>query len=183
MQHAPMRNPPFPSEIKSIGEVIGVWHENRAELVTFIQNLAEARFFEKPSKGWTASEIAEHLYLAQWSLARTIPIVLAGKFGKDRTELKNLEYKTAFEFVSQPRGAQNPVEVGPKGGMTRENALSSLETSMRKLDKNLEGRSVDQLRSRGMDHPFFGPISIFDWLWVMTNHEYSHANALFSKYS
>jgi len=179
-----MKNPPFPPEIKSTEEILAVWKANRDELVDFMRKLSEDRFMTKPPQGgWSASEIAEHLYLTQFNLARSIPIVLAGKFGKDQSSLEELKYDAVFAFVSQPRGAKNPIEVGPKGGMNLESALASLEKAMQKLEKNVEGKSVDQLRARGMDHPFFGPISIFDWLWVMTNHEYGHANALIAKYS
>lgn len=179
-----MRNPRYPNEVESPSEFLEVWKENRAELVKFLEGIPEEKFTAKPEKGWSASEIAEHLYLVQWNLARSIPVVAGGKFGFAASELKtDLRYETLFKLVSKPRGAKNPEDVGPKGGMDKKTALESLQKAMDRFEKNLTGRSASELKSRGMEHPFFGPISLFDWLWVMANHEYSHITALFQKYS
>lgn len=177
-----MRNPRFPVEVDSPDEFIQVWKENRSELVKFIDAMPEDRFIAKPEKGWSASEVAEHLYLTQWNLARSIPVVLGGKFGLDASQLKeDLRYETLFKLVSKPRGAKNPEDVGPKGGMDKKMAIESLQKSMDRFEKNLSGKTKADLKSRGMEHPFFGPISLFDWLWVMSNHEYSHITAIFQK--
>lgn len=177
-----MRNPPYPDQAKSHIEFLDAWKENRAELIAHIEPMSDARFLEKPAKGWSASEIAEHLYLVQWNLARSIPVVLGGKFGFDRSGLKeDLRYETLFKLVSKPRGAKNPEDVGPSGTMDKNTALASLAKAMERLEKNTKDRTVEEMKSRGMAHPFFGPISMYDWLWVMSNHEYSHISALFGK--
>ncbi len=180
-----MNNPPLPTEANSAADFLDVWKANRRELVSFLEKLDDSKFMTAPAKGgWSASEIAEHLYLTQWNLSRSIPIVLAGKFGMDRSALKtDLRYETLFKLISKPRGAKNPIEVGPRGGMDKKTAFESLKKSEEKLDKAALSRTTEELKSRGMEHPFFGPISIFDWLWVMTNHEYSHIGALIEKYS
>ena len=179
-----MRNPRLPNAVESQKEFIDVWKENRAELVKFIEGMTEDRFIAKPEKGWSASEIEEHLYLSQWNLARSIPIVLGGKFGLEKSQLKqDVPYETLFNLVSRPRGAKNPEEVGPKGGMDKKTALESLQKAMDRLEKNVSGRPAEDLKSRGLDHPFFGPISLYDWLWAMCNHEFSHGTALLEKYS
>jgi hypothetical protein len=180
-----MRTPPFPPDASTAEDFLSVWRENRSELISFIQKLPEDQFAKAPaSGGWSASEIAEHLYLTQWNLARSLPIVLGGKFGKDKAELKSdLRYETLSKLLIRPRGAKNPIEVGPKGGMDKAATLESLQKSMDKLDKAVSSKTKDQLQSRGMDHPFFGAISMFDWLWVMTNHEATHIQTLINKYS
>lgn len=180
-----MKNPPLPPVVQSVDEIASVWKENRTDLVRLLAGIPEEDFQTRPpSGGWSPSEVAEHLYLSQNNLARSIPIVMAGKFGKDRSEFnENPPYDKIFNMVSKARGVKNPVEVGPKGGMDKVTTLSSLEKSEQKLFKGTSGQSVESLRSRGMDHPFFGPISMLDWIWVMTNHEFAHINALKEKYT
>ncbi|MCE9597680.1 MAG: hypothetical protein K8S54_06905 [Spirochaetia bacterium] len=177
-----MKNPVAPPEIKEVQEIVGVWRSNRDEIVNFMKRMPPDRFISKPKQGWSATEIAEHLYLSQWNLARAIPIVLGGKAGQDKSELKEPEYEAIFEFLIKPRGAKNPVEVGPQGGMDQPTAFAALEKAMERMEKNTTGKSLEQMASRGMQHPYFGPISLTDWLWVMTNHEYGHAMVLFEKY-
>lgn len=178
-----MKNPLAPPEIKSLQEIVGVWKSNRDEIVNFMQRMSPERFLAKPRQGWSATEIAEHLYLSQWNLARAIPVVLGGKAGQDKSELKEPVYETIFEFLIKPRGAKNPESVGPGGSMDQATAFAAMSKAMERLEKNIADKTVDQMSSRGMEHPFFGPISLTAWLWVMTNHEYGHAMVLFEKYS
>ncbi|NBU98775.1 MAG: hypothetical protein EBS19_11300 [Spirochaetia bacterium] len=53
-----------------------------------------------------------------------------------------------------------------------------LEKSMKKLEENLSGKTKTELEVRGVEHPAFGLLNLFNFLWVMSLHEGLHSFAI-----
>lgn len=173
----------FPPEIKDAKELMNIWTEYRKEVFQILQNIPSENFATTPPEGgWSASEIAEHLYLVELSLARSIPIVLAKKFGVDSSECPPPDYRKILLLMAKPRKAKNPENTTPLSKYDLETAITNLSKSHEKLIKNSVIHAKSDLSSRGMEHPFWGNITLFDWLWVMGMHENSHLYALRKKY-
>ncbi len=170
-----------PDKIQNIQEYVSAWQIVRKELLDVLGTVAPENFQKTAVSGWNPSEIAEHLYLTQFNVARVIPVILAGKFGLTREEIPALDYSKSYDQIARPRGVKNPDTVSPTGKMAKDEALESLQKAMDKLIKNTTGKSPDDLRSRGLDHPLLGKLSLLDWLWVMILHEGSHLSALKAK--
>jgi len=164
-----------------VSEYVAGWQSVRKDLVGFLEGHRD-EFSRRPDDGsWTIAENAEHLYLTQFFLARSIPIVLAGKFGQDFSGSPTADYKAmAGKFV---RGAaRNPEAVTPQGKWTCEEALLKLTDAMTRFEKSVRGRQRDELLKRGYEHPIQGPISLMEWIWMMIRHENMHMQIMREKF-
>lgn len=171
-----------PPEIQDPQELYLEWEKVRQEAIKIIEKIPAEKFRQRLSdKSWSASELTEHLYLSQFQLARLIKAVLAGKLGQNSDSFPKLDYQRIQIAQAKPKGAKNPKSVGPSGNWEKGDALSSLNKAMNRLKKNMHKKTAAELRYRGFDHPFFGPMNLLDWIWTMILHEKGHLVALSQK--
>ncbi|MBI3394265.1 MAG: DinB family protein [Spirochaetia bacterium] len=79
---------PRPDRIKDVHLYVEAWENTRTRALELFQRVDDATFKAPPPEGgWSASQIAEHLYLTQISFALSIPAVFAGKFGYDAANM------------------------------------------------------------------------------------------------
>ncbi|MBE7437483.1 MAG: DinB family protein [Spirochaetales bacterium] len=169
-----------PTQAK-VSEYVEAWQEVRQNTIGFLED-HKNDFALRPDDGsWTIAENAEHIYLSQFFLARSIPIVLAGKFGQDFSGNPTADYGSlAGKFV---RGAaRNPEAVAPQGKWTCEEALLKLSEAMARFEKAVRGKERDALLRRGYEHPIQGPISLMEWIWMMIRHEHMHLQIMAEKF-
>ena len=172
-----------PPQINNINEYIENWKAVRKELVDALEKIPDEIFSNKPEKGWSASEIAEHLYLTQYLFAIFIPKVISGSKGYSKEELKEIDYNQLYNVLSKPySGVKNPDAVTPKNRWDKKTCLENLTQSMELMIKNLSGQNLNILRNRGMMHGIFGPISILDYTYNLIVHEIGHTKTLKEKY-
>ncbi len=173
-----------PPQIKDINEYIENWKSVRKELLDTLEKIPDEIFSKKPKKGWSASEIAEHLYLTQYLFAIFIPKVISGSKGYSKEELKEIDYDELYNVLSKPySGVKNPDAVTPKNEWDKKTCLENLTKSMELMIKNLSGQNLDILKNRGMMHGIFGAISILDYTYNLIVHEIGHTKALKEKYN
>ena len=177
-----MRAIPFPARARGPEEYTDIWREVRRDVLAVLEGIPESEFKTRPTDGsWSASDIGEHLYLTQFSFARAIPIVLAGKFGTDMgADTSKHDYM--YERGKSPQGIKNPKSVTPSGTWDLGKIRDSLQKSMDRMRGNLAGKTAGQLRTRGMEHEIHGMINLMEWVWVLTLHENSHLQALQAKF-
>lgn len=48
----------------------------------------------------------------------------------------------------------------------------------KKLEEVTKTRTKEDLQKRGMEHPYFGVLNMFNFLWVLALHEHSHLVAV-----
>ncbi|MCB1178846.1 MAG: DinB family protein, partial [Leptospiraceae bacterium] len=165
-------------DMKSPQEIVELWKAIRIETISWLNKVPDDKFQERPTNRWSISEVAEHLYLSQWTTARPLPIILAGKFGEDVGPQPNLEYEKIRETFSKPSGVKNPEVVNPLNNYSKEEIFALLEKSEKKMEDALKGKKREDLEKRGIPHPFFGLLNNFNFFWVMALHEYSHLVAI-----
>ncbi|MBE7413533.1 MAG: DinB family protein [Leptospiraceae bacterium] len=170
------------SEYKTPNEVFEFWKQVREEVITCFKKTPQENFTENPTPDkWSVSEIAEHLYLSQFNLARMIPVVMSRKFGNDMDEQPNLQYEKIRDGFLKPSGIKNPDTVNPLNKYPLNEVLKLLQKSEEKIGSSIKNFSKSDLQKRGFEHPILGPLNLFNWFWVMSLHEYSHLVALKEK--
>ena len=147
----------------------------------FLENLSEGDFTRPAESGWNAAEIADHIYLSQWNFARTIPIIAKGRAGEDTSNIEPVRYGLITRGLNRPRGVKNPDNLSPVEPPDRPTTLANLNKAMDKLRKSLDGRTDEELRNRGAQHPYFGLVPLGVYIWAMALHERMHFRALRAK--
>jgi len=166
-------------EYETPNEIFQFWKKVRKEVVDCLKKTPQAEFTKSPATGrWSISEIAEHLYLTQFNIARMMPIVMSKKIGDELDEQANLQYEKIRDSFLKPTGIKNPENVSPLNKYSLEEVLELLEKSEKKIESSVQKFSKSDLQKRGFDHPILGPLNIFNWLWVLALHEHSHLVAL-----
>lgn len=178
----------YPDKIESPREILDYWATKRTTLTDFLKQLPENELFTPPAAGgWSAGQIADHIMLSQMGVARTVPIVLKGKFGADSDgpdfpRRGDRDYAEIRQALARPTGAKNPDPVTPADQKPLEVILAELEKSQSRLEKNTGGKTIEELRARGYEHPFFGQLNLLEWMWTMALHEEMHIQAMLKKY-
>lgn len=172
-----------PEEIENISEYIEEWKKIRQEVLEVLERIPEENFQKIPKKGWSASLISEHLFLTQYFFAYNLPVVLQGKRGYSKEELKKINHKQIIEVLSKPfSGIKNPDIVTPKKNWDKYTSINNLNKSMNLFIKYIKDYDINQLKERGMLHGIFGPISLLDFIFNLIVHEKGHLEALKLKF-
>ncbi|MFN3604930.1 MAG: DinB family protein [Leptonema sp. (in: bacteria)] len=172
-----------PEQIRNIEEYIQQWRTLREDFLHSIGQISENLFTKPIEKGWSASQISEHLFLSQYLFAIFLPKVLKGVKGYSKNELNSINHQEIIEKLSRPfSGIQNPVVVTPKNYWDKKTAIQNLKKSMQILERNLRNVDIKFLKERGAKHEIFGPISILDFIFILLVHEKGHLEALKEKF-
>jgi hypothetical protein len=171
-----------PLEMSNIDEITDLWIFNRKKVLSTIEKLNDSEFqFRPPQGGWSFSEVCEHLYLTQWNIVRAVPIVALGKTGIELDEQPNLDYSFIIQATAKPTGFKNPENVAPLNNYPKVEIIPLLKKSEDKMLVNTKEKPKSYFTKRGLEHPAFGNLNLFNFLWVMALHEGLHAYALEDK--
>jgi hypothetical protein len=170
----------LPTEYNEPKEVFELWKYFRKQVVACLEKTPADIFIVNPDPTrWSISEVAEHLYITQFNLSRSFPIVMAGKFGEDfKGYEKEMNYAIIRRTMMKPTKIQNPKSVSPLNKYSYSELIPLLNDSESKMEKFVNKYSKEQMQSRAMEHPIFGFLNVFDFFWVMTMHEKSHLTAI-----
>ena len=168
-----------PTEVNSPQEMLDQWKDFRQQVLQYLESIPDAEFAAAPEAGgWSPSQIAEHLYLTQWSMARALPAIMAGKIGLSGDECQDLDYEAYESDILKTGNAEAPDVVIPKENWDLATCKEHLQKAMDKTEKALDGKSKSDLQKRGIPHAIFGGVNLMDWMWIQAYHEIRHLNAL-----
>lgn len=174
---------PFPPDVKDLTPYIEGWQSLRKRLNEVLESVPAEKFKTPPSQGgWSASQLAEHLYLVQIQFSLAVPAALSGKFGYEAKDMPIRDYAQITYAMQAPIGIKNPDAVTPETGFDKEKSLTSLRRAMDRMVKALNGHTPGELRGRAMDHAIFGRLDLLEWLFVLALHEKQHLTAVERKY-
>lgn len=173
----------YPTECSDSKEVFSMWKNFRKEVIECLKKTPADQFTISPEEGrWSISEVGEHLYITQWNIARAVPIILSGRgnalFGG---YTKEPDYRMIKITLMKPSGVKHPPAVAPLSKYSFEELLPLLNKAESKLEDTLLKHTKEELMKYKMEHPYFGDLHIFDFIWVMGMHENSHLSALKSR--
>jgi len=167
-----------PDEFTDVDSLLGFWKTVRKNLSDNLNRISPEDFIRIPEKGWSFSQLAEHLYLSQ----------IAVSFIVTKSRLSEIvpqkpDYQEIIHTYLTKKGMPNPSEVGPKNNYPKDRILSLLGKVDKKLHEAAVKAGTDELRQKGWTHPYAGDISVFDFIWLMALHEYSHYENLLKRLS
>lgn len=169
-------------EYDNIHEVLDFWKEVRSEVLSKLKLVPDELFFTRNIENtWSVGELSEHLYLSQLSVVKLIKPVLKKKIGVQVGEQSDLDYQNILHAFEKPSGRKNPENVSPRQKYPKNEIIVLLNETERKLEKNLDGLTKLELQERGFEHSILGILNLFNWIWVMSLHEYSHLISLKEK--
>ncbi|MBK8399416.1 MAG: DinB family protein [Leptospiraceae bacterium] len=170
----------YPTECVDSKEVFSMWKQFRKEVIECLKKTPVSEFTKSPEEGrWSISEVGEHLYLTQWNIARSVPIILSGRGNAlFNGYSQEPDYRMIKVTLMKPSGVKHPPSVAPLSKYSFEELLPLLMKAETKLEETLLKNTKENLMKYKMEHPYFGDLHIFDFIWVMGMHENSHLAAL-----
>jgi hypothetical protein len=137
---------------------------------------AELATLRPEADHWSVAEVVEHLRMVEDGVGR-----LLGKLGK-QAETGGPEVSSAsvlssldrFGLSSPRRRIIAPDAVAPTGALSLAEGLAGLAESRRRLLElvhRVSGRALDEVAA---PHPLLGPLSFYQWLLFLAQHEERH---------
>ncbi|HEU5171319.1 MAG TPA: DinB family protein [Gemmatimonadales bacterium] len=154
--------------------------EARAELLAVAASIAPGEGGRRPAAdAWSVGEILEHLRIVESGVVRAWSRLVA------RCDLAALGPETATDPEASPLDEHRldqrlgriaaPERVRPAPGADASAALAGLAQSRRELLALIERVNGVALGTLTLPHPFLGPLSLYDWLVFIAQHERRHA--------
>ncbi|MFZ3588737.1 DinB family protein [Bacillus sp. DJP31] len=141
----------------------------RNELVDLIEILSKEDLLYSTQMSWSLSEILEHLYLVEQKITKGIV------FYSSQPEAEPTSEKPIHYIVDRSKKIQAPKNVHPTGvEISKEQHLLRLEASRKSLLETVSSIDEPILKERSFPHPFLGPLSLFQWIEVVSLHENRH---------
>jgi hypothetical protein len=141
----------------------------RHELLQSVQGLPEWVLRVCNSDGWSILHVLEHLYLTEKAIVNGIRHAIT-------TPSTDIPLKPVDRVLDRSQKVKSPKDAEPKGMFTSlEHAVNSLGASRNELESVLSSvGNADELHCHGFRHPYFGMLSIHQWLEVLPLHERRH---------
>lgn len=165
-----------PDGFSDIESLLEFWKNVRKGFSDKLHRISPEDFTCVPEKGWSFSQLAEHLYLSQIAVAF---IITKSRLSEIKPEKPDYQ-KILYDYLNK-KGMPNPEAVGPKNNYPKEKILSLLGKAEHKMQEAARKAGKTELQSRGWNHPYAGDISVFDFIWLMAVHEYSHYENLLKR--
>jgi len=151
----------------------------RAQLLNFTQSLSDADCERRStSDGWTVAGILEHLALIEDSIGRLInrmtKQIRAEGHPADTDTRSILGMLDEFGAVDNHRRLISPEPYCPTGLLSAPQALAKLVDVRARLMTAVEAANDVDLTKAAFPHPFFGPLTGYQWLVLIAHHELRH---------
>ncbi len=165
-----------------LAAVIDYADRARTELIATVDAVPAPLREARPSEdAWSVAEILEHLFLVERGVAKLVAL----KAGEMQTlaappheapEMVPVEL-TRF-MVDRTTRVSAPERVVPRGEMSAEEARAALLQTRGMLLDQLH--TADGLALSGISHPhpLFGPLDLYEWIYMTGWHELRHAEQI-----
>lgn len=142
----------------------------RAELLNSVSHLSDEQLNKEVEEGrWTVMQVLLHLYIIEFSVAKTIQYTLK-KGERQSTKVKPIEL-----IVDRSTKIKAPSFAEPdETFITLEEMQVKLKESRNALLQVVSNSNMDQLREKAFQHPVFGLISLEQWVPFIGYHEKRH---------
>lgn len=146
---------------------------HHAELRKALDTIPEAKRRTKPAEArWSAAEIVEHLAIVEERFLMTVQ--RAPKEGPGPAESPLIHLDEAGLLNRAERIIATDANL-PPGTLDAEAAWRRLDDLRTQLEHELIARDDIDLSSVTRDHPRFGPLNIYQWIFFAGAHEGRHA--------
>lgn len=151
----------------------------RYQLLEFVESLPESAFDKRQdSNGWTIAGVLEHLTLIEDSIGRLInrmsKQIRAEGHPADADVNSIMNQLDEFRAEDNSRKLAAPGLYHPTGVPTVQETLVRLEEIRARVLSAVEGANGIDLSKASTPHPFFGPLTGYQWLVLIAKHELRH---------
>jgi hypothetical protein len=157
----------------------------RVELLASVESVSDARLAAPANDGgWSALAVLEHLGTVEDGISRMVRKLVreastTGLPAETETETASLVASLApLDIVAAERKYAAPAPLLPSGARSRAEVMQLLAESRARLVEWLRAGDGRALGTLTWPHPFFGPLTVYQWGLFTAQHERRHARQI-----
>jgi hypothetical protein len=164
-------------------DVLARLDEARASLRAAIDTVPSSLQRQRPGPDrWSAAEVLEHLTLVEQifggRIVKAIDAACSTGLGTEAHPRAALPDPVAQRMSDRVNKRQAPEPARPTGAIDVAAGWAALETVHATLRASLAGCDGLALSQVTLDHPFFGVMSVYQWVELMAAHEERHTEQI-----
>ena len=164
-----------------LAAVIDYADRARIELLATVDAVPQPLREARPSEeAWSVAEILEHLMIVERGVAKLVALKL-GEMQMLPTPPREspddvpLDAAKLHKLGDRSFRLAAPERVVPRGELSAEEALAALLQTRGALLDQLHAADGYALSQAHHPHPFFGPLDLYEWVYMTGGHELRHA--------
>ena len=155
----------------------------RATLRAAVDAIPERLRGEKPSPTrWSVNEVLEHLSIVETRFSKALGDSIAAArqagLGPEQGERVPLPEKTETILIDRSNPRTAPEAAQPTGTLDSGVAWSALERADQLVRRTLTAADGLALSQVTYAHPFFGPLTAYQWVELLAGHRRRHAEQI-----
>jgi uncharacterized damage-inducible protein DinB len=162
----------------TISDILAANEQAQERFTAAVSNLTEAQADFRPDENqWTIAEIVEHVSIIDNNVLRLAHKLLkeAESAPKPPKPDLNLGHTSLDENGRQHPGSfPAPDRVRPQGGVRVDDSLAKMRVALAGFAEIQSRLEAVDLSEQMFPHPFIGPISLYQWMVLLGEHEDRH---------
>lgn len=161
----------------SIADILAENEKAHDRFLSIVSSVTEAQAGYRPAENeWTIGEIVEHVSIVNNGFLRITRKLLkqAEAEGKSAPADLNLKLILSDESGVPVQKFEAPETVRPTGSISIADALASMRQTLDGFVEIKPRVEVVDLSEQMFPHPAFGPISAYQWMLLLSEHQDRH---------
>jgi hypothetical protein len=162
-----------------LAELVAYADTQRTAVLTAVARVPPPLRDRAPETGWSVAQVLEHLHIVECGVTR----LFVRRLERARVEGLAPETETGsllgsldrLDLVGRSDPLPSPELVRPGGSLSAGTAIDALADSRRALRAALEAGDGFALGQVSAPHALFGPLTLYEWLLFLGQHEARHA--------
>ena len=152
----------------------------RVELLATVDSVPQPLREARPTEeAWSVAEILEHLMIVERGVAKLVALKLGEMQAlpdppREAPDDVPVDVAKLRKLADRSTRLPAPERVLPRGELSAEEALSALLLSRAALLDQLNAADGYALSTASHPHPFFGPLDVYEWVYMIGGHELRH---------
>lgn len=163
-------------------ELVQYANSARSELESFIEAVPPSQHHVRTeSERWSVAEHLEHLGLIEDSIGRLISSMAKQLRADGALETEHTSMLNALDRYQLPANTMKlvaPALYRPTGALTTADAMEKLRAIRARVLEGVNKANGLDLTKATYPHPFFGPLTGYEWLLLIAQHELRHLNQM-----
>ena len=166
-----------------VDELVAELSRARQGLLRAVENLTQADVDRRPSPdAWSPGEVLDHLAKSEAGTVKVCGRLLreahaagAGPDDTVRSQLRTLDFASLDD---REQRHTSPDFVHPERGAPKDDLLNRLAASRVKLLEVARRAKGTDLTGSSFPHPLLGPLTLYQWLVFIAQHEARHTEQI-----
>lgn len=165
-----------------LSELVQYANTARAELELFVRDVPISLHTTRADAGrWTVAEHIEHLALIEDSIGRLISTMAKQLRAEGAIETEHSSMLATLDKFQLPATTMKlvaPAPYRPTGSFTTADAMEKLRGIRARVLEGVSKANGLDLTKASFPHPYFGPLTGYEWLLLIAQHELRHLNQM-----